>query len=328
LLFPRLYSFAALSGAAAFLAAATDPQASGTFLRGDDHRVARIAFDLASRAAAHCPEPIPLTGLQFHHLAEYALADRPGVTDRRRLDLGPGLLSVIEESPAARAGLAAGDVVLSVNRLSLSPSSDLSDPAVSARNVRARTRELLEAQLRKGPAELRILRGSEEQVVRISTVQGCPARVRLARSDQPTAVVDRGEIVVTTALLDEVQSDDELAVIIGHELAHVVLKHAERLRAQGVPQGMLREFGKNAARVLATEEEADRLGIKLAWAAGYDVSTAIPFWRRFYAKYDGPRLFRTHPSLLARERLIRETLAELEAGAQRPELGKGPLGQR
>jgi predicted Zn-dependent protease len=76
---------------------------------------------------------------------------------------------------------------------------------------------------------------------------------------------------------------------------------------------MLKSFGKNASRIRVTEEEADRLGLRLAWAAGYDPTAALTFWQRYYAKHDNPlQLFRTHPSLGARAKLMRETVAELE----------------
>jgi predicted Zn-dependent protease len=145
--------------------------------------------------------------------------------------------------------------------------------------------------------------------------QGCLARARLARSNQANAFADGRYAVMTTRMLGFVRSDDELAVALAHELAHNILNHPAELEQEKVPTGILRNFGKNAARVLATEEEADRLGIKLAWAAGYDVAAAIPFWRRLYARYDPiptPKLFRTHPSLGARERMIGETIAELK----------------
>src|SRR3546814_19959489 len=91
---------------------------------------------------------------------------------------------------------------------------------------------------------------------------------------------------MTTALLDFLRNDDELAIVLGHEIAHTIYKHPAELEARGVPsEGLLRGFGKNASRVRATEEEADRLGIKLAWAAGYGVSAAIPYWRRYYSQY-------------------------------------------
>ena len=52
------------------------------------------------------------------------------------------------------------------------------------------------------------------------------------------------------------------------------------------------------------EEEADRFGLRLMAAAGYDLDAAIPFWRRYLGKYDWfPQLFRSHPSLGARERI-------------------------
>jgi hypothetical protein len=307
------------------LGAGDDQTLAGSFLRIEDHRVATVGYRIATGAVAYCPDRIPVSGLYLDHLAEYAAADRPGLILRRSLDRGPGVLSVVDNSPAARAGLIAGDVLLSINERSVSSSPQLLTSPEAARDLTGR---LLEQALRLGSARLLVLRSGREVPLLLAAQPGCPARVRLARSEEARAAAGGGKIVLTTAALAETQSDDELAVIIGHELAHVVLKHGERLRAQRVPRGWLREFGRNAERVLETEKEADRLGIKLAWAAGYDANAAIPFWRRFYAKYDGPRLFRTHPALPQRERLIRATIAELEAGAERPELGKGAPGQR
>lgn len=147
-------------------------------------------------------------------------------------------------------------------------------------------------------------------------VLGCPARGRLARSNQPNAFADGRYAIMTTKMLDFVAGDDELAVVMAHELAHNILGHPQRLDAQKVPHGILRGFGKNAGRVRVTEEEADRLSLKLLWPAGYDVSAAIPFWRRLYARYDPipiPKFMRTHPSLGARERMIRQAIDELGA---------------
>jgi predicted Zn-dependent protease len=235
---------------------------------------------------------------------------------------------VIADSPAAKAGLQAGDVLVSINGRALKHGPEASNVDIEPRADRARVHKLLYEQLSAGPAELLVHRSGATRLVALDAPKGCPARVRLGRDDRPTAVANGGEVVVSTGLLREVRNDDELAVVIAHETAHITLRHAERLRAEGVPTGMLRELGRNAVRVLASEIEADRLGIKLGWAAGYDMNAAIPFWRRFYARHDGPRLSRTHPSLKQRERIIREALAELQSGPQRPELGKGALEQR
>ncbi|MEA3065250.1 MAG: hypothetical protein QOJ27_1696, partial [Sphingomonadales bacterium] len=89
--------------------------AGSTTLRQDDLRVGLVAYRLALAGSASCPERYPLTGLLYHHLAEYEPGDRPLMVARYRLDRGPGILTVLAGTPAARAGLVAGDVLLAVN---------------------------------------------------------------------------------------------------------------------------------------------------------------------------------------------------------------------
>ena len=308
-------------------AAAANP---GDFLRAEDGRVASVGYRLAVAGAAYCPDRIPLTGLSFHHLREYRERDRPLMIASYGLDRGPGVLGVVPGSPAAAAGLTSGDIILRINGEPVRSTPAAGDPEPSAKwraGIEAAENQL-EDQLKLGPARLMVLRGGKVIEAKLDSVPGCPARVRLARSGQNNAFATARHVILTSATLGYLRNDDELAIVLGHEMAHVILGHADRLAAAGVPKGVLRGFGANAGRVRVTEEEADRLGIRLAWAAGYDASAAIPFWRRYYARFDGPQLFRTHPSLKARERLIAETLAALKLGAKRPELGKGALGQR
>lgn len=299
------------------------PEAAGSFLRAEDHRIAAIAYRLALEGAAFCPEPYPLTGLLLHHLADYDAEGGRLVLAAWPLGRGPGVLAVIAGSPAAQAGLQAGDVVTEYNGTPV-PSAEAIAAIPDAKARRAAVEEaeaLLEAELRRGPTRLTVLRGGAMHEVTLGSRPGCPARVRLARSSQPNAFANGRWAVVTTRVMEFTRSDDELAVVIAHELAHNILAHKQRLDAQGVPRGLLRRFGKNAERIRATEEEADRLGVRLLAAAGYDRSAIIPFWRRFYARFDSPQLFRTHPGLKARERLIVEVLDEIaasDARAQRP----------
>ena len=314
-----------LTSAAAmlFLSQVAAPSSTGSTLRQMDERVATVAYRLATQARRLCPEPRPIAGLLFHHLADYQAKDRPGMIARHRLDRGLGVLTVVAGSPAARAGIIAGDIIITVGNIPV-----MSAPPGSDRAARDAIEDRFEDLVRTARTVLRVERNGQQVEITLEPEQGCPSRVRLARSNDVKGVANARHVVLTTALLAELTNDDELAIVIGHELAHVALRHPERLIAQGVPRGLLRGFGENAERVHETEEEADRLGIKLAWAAGFDIRAAIPFWRRFYAKYDGPQLFRTHPSLARRERLVAETLAELEAGPERPELREGALRQR
>ena len=109
-------------------------------------------------------------------------------------------------------------------------------------------------------------------------------------------------------MLAFLRNDDELAIVLGHELAHQILGHPPMRDADG----LLAAFGINAGEIWRREAEADRLGLRLAAAAGYDLSAAIPFWRRYLRKYDWyPQLFRSHPSLKAREKIVREALEQI-----------------
>lgn len=303
------------------------PQAGGSTLRQADYRVASLLYRLGRAAEPYCTRSHRLTGLLFHHLGEYAPADQPAAISRFGVDRGIGVLAVLPGSPAAQAGIKAGDVIVRVNNMFLpDPQRIAAEPDEKERRRLMNGAEAqLEGHLVQNSADLTVIRGTTSRTVTIEPVMSCPARARLARSNQPNAFADGRYTVVTTKMLEFARSDDELAVVLSHELAHNILGHPARLEEQDVPKGLLRNFGRNAARVRATEEEADRLGMKIHWAAGFDTGAAIPFWRRLYGKYDPiptPKLFATHPSLAAREQAIREVLAELSTpskpGAQRP----------
>lgn len=285
-------------------------EAVSTTLRRDDLRVGLVAYRLALAGSPLCSERYPLTGLLYHHLAEYEPADRRLMADRYGLDRGPGVLTVMADTPAARAGLLAGDVVLAVNGRSLPTGA-----SVAAEPKREKWRRLadeaedeIEAALRQGPAELRLLRAGRELRVRLGSIPACLGRVRLARSTQVNAFATGRSVVMTLSMLNFLRSDDELAVVLGHELAHNIFHH----RAMRSEEGILRGLGLKPSAVWKREEAADRFGLRLMSAAGYDLDAAIPFWRRYLGKYDWfPQLFRSHPSLGARERIAAEEIAAI-----------------
>jgi hypothetical protein len=290
-------------------AAAVDAPASTT-LRRDDLRVALVAYRLALAGSALCTERYPLTGMLFHHLAEYEPGDRPLMVARYGLDRGPGVLTVLSQTPAARAGLAAGDVLLAVNGRPLPTGA-----SVAAEPKREKWRRLadeaeaeLETALRRGPADLRVLRQGREIQLRLGSLPACLGRVRLARSTQVNAFATGRTVVMTTAMLRFLRSDGELAVVLGHELAHNIFGHRQMRNEEGI----LRGLGIKPSAIWKREEAADRFGLRLMSAAGYDLDSAIPFWRRYLGKYDWfPQIFRSHPSLGARERIAAEEIAAI-----------------
>jgi predicted Zn-dependent protease len=133
-----------------------------------------------------------------------------------------------------------------------------------------------------------------------------------------------GKVAVYTGLFKVAKTDADLAIVIGHEIAHVVAKHgSERITQQVIAAGgalavnlgtqkmdasdrQLVLVGFGAAASLGYllpysrlhESEADAIGILYAAEAGYDPRVAVDFWQRMSATKDGkvPEILSTHPS--------------------------------
>ena len=132
-----------------------------------------------------------------------------------------------------------------------------------------------------------------------------------------------GKSAVYTGMLRMAKSDDELAVVMGHEASHAIARHAgERISSNMVIQGALQGtsmalgdmspaaqqatmaalgLGSNVGVLLPwsrlQESEADDLGLLIAADAGYDPRTAIDLWTRMSSQSGAPPEFlSTHPS--------------------------------
>lgn len=129
-----------------------------------------------------------------------------------------------------------------------------------------------------------------------------------------------GKMVVYGGLIDKLQlTDNELAAIMGHEIAHSLREHARervsREMATGLGVGIagallgLGDVGQGLAGMVANvtfnlphsrthEIEADRIGVELAARAGYDPHAAVSLWQKMLQAGGGggPQFLSTHPS--------------------------------
>lgn len=124
-----------------------------------------------------------------------------------------------------------------------------------------------------------------------------------------------GQVVISEALIDERDlSDEALAFVLAHEMAHSILEHERQLLTTGrllLPRQVERsvpdmyvELAHNFALLRALEPvlhqaelEADELGLLLAALAGYAPNRQIEFMQNEVAEHDGRRaLASTHPS--------------------------------
>jgi predicted Zn-dependent protease len=107
-----------------------------------------------------------------------------------------------------------------------------------------------------------------------------------------------GKIGVFSGLLKVVESDDQLAAVIAHEVAHALAHHAsERIaRERSRNHGLLRDLSYNRQQEL----EADHIGIFLMTFAGYDPEEAVRFWKEMEASRSRglrlPEILSDHPS--------------------------------
>jgi predicted Zn-dependent protease len=147
-----------------------------------------------------------------------------------------------------------------------------------------------------------------------------------------------GKMAVYTGLIEKLAlSDDELAAVMGHEIAHALREHGREKAGQTAGVGIAATLGGvigayygldasvgqklvGAAGDLAfmcpnsrgMEQEADRIGVELAARAGYDPQAAISLWEKM-ARASGsstPQWLSTHPSNETR-------LADLRVYAER-----------
>lgn len=262
-----------------------------------DTRVAAIGDRLAR--SGPCRDVLSSPGWVLQDIAQYSAGLRPAA--RQALQLGE-LPTVVAMLPAQSASLRVGDEVVSVNGQGI---------AAKARGYRRveQVEGLVEQALASGPVDLVVRREGREVPVRIAPVPGCRSRFQLLTGRGLNAKADGRYVQVTGELVEFVRNDDELALVMAHELAHNILRHKDRLDAAGVSRGLFAGFGKNRGRIRETELEADRLALYLMARAGYDVTVAPAFWERFGRKtVPGFLSDGTHPD--ARER-VRRAEAEI-----------------
>ena len=137
-----------------------------------------------------------------------------------------------------------------------------------------------------------------------------------------------GKIVFYTGIIKTLNlSDDEIAVVMGHEMAHALREHArERMGKSTATQGLARLGGllasswlgidPNLADAVAQgganlltlkfgredESEADLIGMELAARAGFDPRAGVTLWQKMAAANKGapPQWLSTHPSSSSR----------------------------
>ena len=172
-----------------------------------------------------------------------------------------------------------------------------------------------------------------------SRLNGYEWEFNLFADETPNAwAMPGGKIAIYEGILPFTANSEGMAVVIGHEIAHIVARHGnERMSHQLVAQlggmalneaisekpeetrniflsvyGLGAQFGAILPYSRQHEKEADRLGLIFMAMAGYDPSAAIEFWERMSSAGGAspPEFLSTHPSDATRIAELKKSLPE------------------
>ena len=185
-----------------------------------------------------------------------------------------------------------------------------------------------------------LLNRNQQQVQRVRTIaQRLIPQTRVFRQDAPgwaweTNVLTSkdvnawampgGKMAVYTGLIERLNAtDDELAAVMGHEIAHALREHARERIARQMSTQAVSTIGSIALQILTgvqldpeltgtvgqavfvlpnsreNEQEADTIGVELMARAGYDPRAALSLWQKMGQATGGggpPEFLSTHPS--------------------------------
>jgi predicted Zn-dependent protease len=142
----------------------------------------------------------------------------------------------------------------------------------------------------------------------------------LSSKDVNAWAMPGGKMAIYSGLIENLKAtDDELAAVMGHEIAHALREHSRERASQAMAQQlavgvlgavvgapriatdlapMVLDLTFNLPNSRGHEQEADRIGVELAARAGYDPRAAITLWEKMQKLGGGqpPKFLSTHPS--------------------------------
>ena len=143
-----------------------------------------------------------------------------------------------------------------------------------------------------------------------------------------------GKIIFYTGLIEKLKlTDDEIAAVMGHEIAHALREHGREAMSKaygvqmatqlgpafGVGDGSLQlanmgvEYLMTLPNSRSNENEADLIGLELAARAGYNPNAAVTLWQKMGAQGGSapPEFMSTHPSSDSRTAALKANIPKV-----------------
>ncbi len=279
-------------------------------------RMLDIEYRLAKLVASRCGEMRrPHPGVLLTTLEGFGAKDAGGLA-LDRLEDSPEPLTIVYVVPGGsfdRGGLRKGDQILAIDDVSVSSPEDVSKLMLSSADRRS--------------ARVKIRRtGFPAFEAWVPLVSTCPIRLLLTADALILSwQTERLVLSIPIGLVRHVSDDATLAVVIAHQFAHTL-------------------FDQPTDDALTAEMRADRIGLKMAAAAGYEIGGAVDYWEAVAMEYpsligEAPsqwrplawsqddgwiQISRSHPEIARRLQAIRSIVngesPETQARTKAPEL--------
>lgn len=309
----------------------------------EQKRLVDIAYPMVRAAVPLCGKYIMTrTGVTVSNIQayrkEYVEAARAfGLTDTLVVT------AVAAGSAAEKAGIRVSDRLLTVSgapapmgKNATTAFANLVAPRPTDRNVPALASAPLQFTVGRAATEAD---SSRELAVSIAQDTVCAYGALAQKDEMLNAWADGSQVVVTTAMMRFAGTDDELAIIVAHEIAHNAMRHIDAKQSNATvgaifgalvdiafaTQGVntYGDFSNSGAAIGAQtfsqdfEREADYVGMYVLARAGRPFDAAANFWRRMAQESPGSiKYASTHPTSAERFIRLEEFAAEIKKKQQ------------
>ena len=246
-----------------------------------------------------------------------------------KLNLGSkvSIINIVENSPADKAGLTVGDIILELEGFTFPEGKN------ALKKISKHFKDFEEKEIKK----IKIDRNGQILKFDINQIKICNYPIIFTQDKIVNAYADGKSIIMTQGMVDYAKDDNEIALVIAHELAHNDRGHLDAKKKNTLIMGsigfildlmtiyysggtaggdaqnteMWSKIGSEAYSV-EFEKDADYGGVYYAYRAGYDISNVKNFWERIGS--ENPKqiaISSTHPATAERYLQIEKTVEEI-----------------
>lgn len=289
-------------------------------------RLQAVASKVVVSGAMLCGDKVaPYFGLSTWNQEAFQKEWKTAVQSKYGLTDSVHIANVASGSISDVAGFKEGDIIVSVDEWI----------APTGKDAPTKVDEKL-AQIGKyeTPVNFVIKRDGVEKKIIAAPTQACDFKVELSPADEKNAYADGKKIVIYKGMMDFFKTDEEIALVVSHELAHNSMNHIDAKKKNALVGGffgalldiaaaaggvntngeftrMTMNAGAGAYSV-EFEQEADYVGLYFMATAGFKIDEAPLFWRRMATNNSQAISMKSsHPTTPDRFVAIESTIKEI-----------------